>query len=168
MDHVAEIVRDRRIEELTKANTSPPSRLAETPEATIGGEKRTPSSLVQFTTTMVRFVICSKSFSVRMTSRPARILSVNENLLTASTLETVVQRMGILPPQARVQPDALTDVLEREMEQGSFAIDDFNRQIYQMAIRRAEGNVALAARMLGLSRAQFAYRLGQINNAGSG
>lgn len=92
------------------------------------------------------------------------ILSANQNSVTAATLETVVQRMGILPSQARVQYDALTAVLERELEQGSFAIDEFNRQVYQRTIRRAEGNVALAARMLGLSRAKFAYRLNQISN----
>ncbi|MGM4914133.1 helix-turn-helix domain-containing protein [Rhizobium sp. 768_B6_N1_8] len=39
--------------------------------------------------------------------------------------------------------------------------------MYQMTMRQADGNVARAARRLGLNRAQFAYRLGQISNGRS-
>jgi len=94
------------------------------------------------------------------------ILTAHQNTVTASTLETVAYGLG-MSPHSPGQRDALTAALEQSIEQGGFAIDDLNQQIYQMTIRRAGGNVAQAARMLGLSRAQFAYRLGQINNAGN-
>jgi two-component system, NtrC family, response regulator HydG len=96
------------------------------------------------------------------------ILSSNESLLTASTFETVAREMGSLPPQPRAQQSAVMAALERSIEQGGFAIDDLNQQIYQMTIRRAGGNVAQAARMLGLTRAQFAYRLGPPDDARGG
>jgi DNA-binding NtrC family response regulator len=94
------------------------------------------------------------------------ILTAHQNTVTASTLETLAHGLG-MSPHSPGQRDALTAALEQSIEQGGFAIDDLNQQIYQMTIRRAAGNVAQAARMLGLSRAQFAYRLGQINNAGN-
>jgi DNA-binding NtrC family response regulator len=92
------------------------------------------------------------------------ILTPRQNRVTASTLEIVGRGLG-MSPHSSGQQEALTIALEQSIEQGGFAIDDLNRQIYQMTIRRAGGNVAQAARMLGLSRAQFAYRLGQISNA---
>jgi DNA-binding NtrC family response regulator/predicted hydrocarbon binding protein len=95
------------------------------------------------------------------------ILTAHQNPVTASALEIVAQSVGMLRQSPGPHED-LTAVLEQAIERGGFAIDDLNRQIYQMTIRRAEGNVAQAARMLGLSRAQFAYRLGQINTATSG
>ncbi len=42
------------------------------PDATIGGEKRAPSSLVQSTTTIGRLVVWPISFRHRMTSSPAK------------------------------------------------------------------------------------------------
>ncbi|SEH83836.1 regulatory protein, Fis family [Rhizobium tibeticum] len=94
------------------------------------------------------------------------VLTAHQNPVTASTLETAAHGLG-MQPHSPGPNEALTAVLEQAIEQGGFAIDDLNRQIYQMTIRRAGGNVTQAARMLGLSRAQFAYRLGQISNAGS-
>ena len=74
--------------------------------------------------------------------------------------------MGMLPLPLATDK-ALAVILAQTIERGGFAIDDLNRQIYQMTIRQADGNVARAARMLGLSRAQFAYRQGQISNGRS-
>lgn len=94
------------------------------------------------------------------------ILTAKHDRVTASTLENVAEDMGMLP-QPLATDKALAAVLAQTIEQGGFAIDDLNRQIYQMTIRQADGNVARAARMLGLSRAQFAYRLGQTSNGRS-
>lgn len=94
-------------------------------------------------------------------------LTTNQSPVTGSTLENVAQGLG-MAPHSPGPHKALMDILEQSLEQGGFAIDDLNRQICRMTIRRAEGNVAQAARMLGLSRPQFAYRLGQINTAASG
>lgn len=94
------------------------------------------------------------------------VLTAHQDPVTASTLEIVAHGIGI-SPRPPGPHEALTTVLEQAIERGGFAIDDLNRQIYQMTIRRAEGNVAQAARMLSLSRPQLAYRLGQIGNARS-
>lgn len=95
------------------------------------------------------------------------ILTARQSPLTASTLEIVARGIGMLPHSPGPH-EALTAILEQAIEEGGLAIDDLNRQIYRMTIQRAGGNVAQAARILGLSRAQFAYRLGQINTVTSG
>ncbi len=40
-----------------------------------------------------------------------------------------------------------------------FSIDDLERRLIDEALQKSEGNLAAASRLLGLSRAQFAYRL---------
>lgn len=44
------------------------------------------------------------------------------------------------------------------LEQG-FSIDGLESRLIDEALQQSEGNLAAAARLLGLSRAQFAYRL---------
>lgn len=41
----------------------------------------------------------------------------------------------------------------------AFSIDDLEQRLIQEALDKSEGNLAAASRLLGLSRAQFAYRL---------
>ncbi len=41
----------------------------------------------------------------------------------------------------------------------AFSIDDLEQRLIQEALNKSEGNLAAASRLLGLSRAQFAYRL---------
>jgi len=93
------------------------------------------------------------------------VLSEDQDLITASTLRAVAQRMEIQTSQSGALHPILTAALERAIEEDNFVIDNLNREIHQIAIRSAQGNVAKAARMLGLSRAQFAYRLGQTGSA---
>lgn len=46
-----------------------------------------------------------------------------------------------------------------------FSLDRHNEAIYRIAMDRADGNVSAAAKLLGLSRAQLAYRLRQAGEA---
>ncbi|EGH18153.1 sigma-54 dependent transcriptional regulator, partial [Pseudomonas savastanoi pv. glycinea str. race 4] len=41
----------------------------------------------------------------------------------------------------------------------AFSIDDLEQRLTHEALDESEGNLAAASRLLGLSRAQFAYRL---------
>ncbi|MCF5355066.1 AAA family ATPase, partial [Pseudomonas syringae] len=41
----------------------------------------------------------------------------------------------------------------------AFSIDELEQRLIQEALDKSEGNLAAASRLLGLSRAQFAYRL---------
>lgn len=54
----------------------------------------------------------------------------------------------------------LGPLLDRLMEGGGFSLSEFAQSAYQAALDRAGGNLSAAARLLGLSRAQLAYRLG--------
>ncbi len=48
-----------------------------------------------------------------------------------------------------------------------FEIERVNEILYEIAMSRAEGNVARAAQLLGLTRPQLAYRLQQLQNRSS-
>ena len=53
-------------------------------------------------------------------------------------------------------------VCESMLEQG-FEFGEFERRLILTAMLKADGNVSQAARLLGLSRAQIAYRLEKLN-----
>ncbi|MDB5524927.1 MAG: sigma-54-dependent Fis family transcriptional regulator [Rhizobium sp.] len=80
--------------------------------------------------------------------------------ICATVLRSLIPSMH---PQTRL--DTADHSLDTDIEQailsGKISLDKVNNRIYQTTIRLANGNVSRAARMLGLSRAQFAYRLGQ-------
>jgi DNA-binding NtrC family response regulator len=57
---------------------------------------------------------------------------------------------------------AITSEALTAFASGSLTLDELNRQIYRQAMERGDGNVAATARLLGLSRAQLAYRLKQV------
>jgi hypothetical protein len=57
-------------------------------------------------------------------------------------------------------------VLQQDLAEDSFTLEGHNQRIYDEAMERCNGNVAAASRLLGLSRAQLAYRL-RLRRAGS-
>jgi predicted hydrocarbon binding protein len=57
--------------------------------------------------------------------------------------------------------------LEPGFRAGTLTLDVLNATLMRDALRAADNNVAAAARLLGLTRAQLAYRLGQIDAAGA-
>jgi DNA-binding NtrC family response regulator len=63
-------------------------------------------------------------------------------------------------PQA-IQDNAIAAEMLRDLSSGPVSLNVLNSQLYRQAMQRCNGNVAAAARMLGLSRAQLAYRLKQ-------
>jgi DNA-binding NtrC family response regulator len=67
---------------------------------------------------------------------------------------------SVSPPQA-IQDNAIAAEAPRDLPSGPFSLNVLNSQLYRRAMERCNGNVAAAARMLGLSRAQLAYRLKQ-------
>ena len=60
-----------------------------------------------------------------------------------------------------IQDNAIAAEVLRDLSSGPLSLNVLNSQLYRQAMRRCNGNVAAAARMLGLSRAQLAYRLKQ-------
>jgi DNA-binding NtrC family response regulator len=48
--------------------------------------------------------------------------------------------------------------LDGALADGSFSMASFEREAYGAAVARADGNLSAAARLLGLTRAQLAYR----------
>jgi transcriptional regulator with AAA-type ATPase domain len=94
-----------------------------------------------------------------------------EAILTAAILR--------VPPGAAITPEVLHEVqaglaspepetaavgsfdawLDEALLQGTLQIEDIQNRIYRTAVDRAAGNLSAAARALGISRAQLAYRL---------
>ena len=50
-------------------------------------------------------------------------------------------------------------LLRQNLDEDRFTLEGHNQRIYDEALERCKGNVAAASRLLGLSRAQLAYRL---------
>ena len=64
-------------------------------------------------------------------------------------------------PRAGVEPrSGLNALLDRMLEEGGFSLTEFERTTYEAAVSRTAGNLSAAARLLGLTRAQLAYRIG--------
>jgi DNA-binding NtrC family response regulator len=93
-----------------------------------------------------------------------------EALLTRLLIETMdgqaisadlVQRAGraIGQTSAPASPAQRLDTwLSEQMAAGTFSLDAWEARIRRMALAQAHGNVSAAARLLGISRAQLAYR----------
>lgn len=63
-------------------------------------------------------------------------------------------------PAADGPAGRLVPVLEQLLEEGGFSLSQLERAAYQAAVDRSRGNLSAAARLLGLTRPQLAYRLG--------
>ena len=62
-------------------------------------------------------------------------------------------------------PPRLLDLLGEALQPGGaghVALEDLERQLLQEATEAENGNLAAAARRLGITRAQLAYRLGRL------
>ena len=85
---------------------------------------------------------------------PQELYSLDEN----GSLAAIDQSPANTTPRP-----ALLETLTR-LEQG-FSIEGLESRLIDEALQQSEGNLAAAARMLGLSRAQFAYRLKKYRQA---
>ena len=57
-----------------------------------------------------------------------------------------------------------TQLVNKALNEG-IALDDIEAELLQSAVERAKGNLSSAARMLGISRPQIAYRLKKIEHS---
>lgn len=57
------------------------------------------------------------------------------------------------------QSESFMNYLNGQLSDGGFCVDQMTRSVYMQAMKKAGGNIAAAARLLGITRAQLAYRL---------
>ncbi|MSR14588.1 MAG: sigma-54-dependent Fis family transcriptional regulator [Gammaproteobacteria bacterium] len=88
------------------------------------------------------------------------ILTASGEAIEATNLFSPLQPASLRPiapvnRAGRSEVEALVEVLLRE----HIALDDLETQLLDAAVQRSEGNLSSAARLLGLTRPQLAYRL---------
>lgn len=73
---------------------------------------------------------------------------------------------SLAPPGA---PDTLLDLdaQTQQMIRGRFNIESFEAELVKRAVTQAQGNLSKAARLLGISRAQLAYRYARVKDRDS-
>jgi hypothetical protein len=82
--------------------------------------------------------------------------------ITRAEIDHAISQMAPDPRQVERLADASAQsLLAGALVQGGLSIEALEQTLYQQAIRQAEGNLSLAARNLGLTRAQLAYRVGK-------
>ena len=81
------------------------------------------------------------------------------------TAETLLQtQQGLAEPDHADLPSSSFDAWRGQaLAKGSISLTSIEIQIYRTAMDQASGNLSAAARSLGLSRAQLAYRLNRAN-----
>lgn len=82
--------------------------------------------------------------------------------ISAGEIATQHASIAVPPPATGKVESAdtpLADLIGSVMEAQAFDLPDFEQSIYRAAIERAGGNLSAAARVLGLTRAQLAYRV---------
>ena len=80
--------------------------------------------------------------------------------LSEETLLAIGAHGGLTVQPTQVAPDLLA-LLEQRLGSGTLSLAEVERQLLEQAVAQARGNLAAAARRLGLTRAQLAYRLGR-------
>jgi len=76
-----------------------------------------------------------------------------------------INKQGQLNQQSYASPPELGLLLEKveALQSGKFSLDSLEQRLLREAIRKDNGNIAAAARRLGISRAQLVYRLKKHN-----
>ena len=80
--------------------------------------------------------------------------------LSEETLLAIGAHGGLTVQPTQVAPDLLA-LLEQRLGSETLSLAEVERQLLDAAVAQAKGNLAAAARRLGLTRAQLAYRLGR-------
>ena len=80
--------------------------------------------------------------------------------LSEETLLAIGAHGGLTVQPTRGAPDLLA-LLEQRLGSETLSLAEVERQLLDQAVAQAKGNLAAAARRLGLTRAQLAYRLGR-------
>jgi DNA-binding NtrC family response regulator len=84
-------------------------------------------------------------------------------------LENVIERAVVLARSSRLTPEdiRLDDIHKKPVAADDLflppgmTLDDYEKWLIQEALRRAKGNKSQAARLLGITRNAFRYRLSQ-------
>jgi len=88
----------------------------------------------------------------------------NKKPITAKEIEGELSRLSAMPTVCDKDRTTLSSLLDNLLESQAFSLPDFEQSVYRAALERAGGNLSAAARLLGLTRAQLAYRVnGQAN-----
>lgn len=74
------------------------------------------------------------------------------------TLADLVGQQARLPLPGKAVDSSFSPWLDQQLAAGAFRLDQHEAQIRAAALARSDGNLAAAARLLGISRAQLAYR----------
>ncbi|UVC09414.1 XylR N-terminal domain-containing protein [Rhizobium sp. TH2] len=82
-----------------------------------------------------------------------------KNRITGKEIAAQLSRLADPPAIGGQESAALSPLLDNLMESQTFSLPDFEQSIYRVALERAGGNLSAAARLLGLTRAQLAYRV---------
>ena len=98
----------------------------------------------------MRSVLCA-ILAARLDDQPVSRADIEAQLL---------RLRPALPQPGRGPQSELRALLEDAFEDGGFSLSEFERSAYGAAMERTAGNLSAAARLLGLTRAQLAYRIG--------
>jgi hypothetical protein len=89
--------------------------------------------------------------------------------ISAREIETQHASIAVpLPAAGKAESGdaSLADLIGSVMDAQAFNLPDFEQSIYRAALERAGGNLSAAARVLGLTRAQLAYRVNGQSDGG--
>jgi predicted hydrocarbon binding protein len=86
--------------------------------------------------------------------------------ITAAEVDRAIARLDLSSKIATGGASTVANLFEGVIEQGGLSLDALQRQLYGEAVERAGGNLSVAARSLGITRAQLAYRMERMKEAG--
>ncbi|MFD1341246.1 XylR N-terminal domain-containing protein [Litorisediminicola beolgyonensis] len=92
------------------------------------------------------------------------LLAADPKTIDAPDIEAA---LALDPPRARLSTHSdLWEAIAPSFEDGSLTLDQLNAALMKHAMAQTDNNVAAAARLLGLTRPQLAYRLAQAEGSG--
>lgn len=81
--------------------------------------------------------------------------------ITGKEIEAPLDHLRLTAEASSLDENATMDLwLDQALAAGNFSMAELERYIYRAATARAGGNLSGAARLIGLTRAQLAYRIG--------
>jgi hypothetical protein len=82
-----------------------------------------------------------------------------KNRITAKEIAAQLSRLAAPPSVGSKDSVSFSPLLDNLMASQDFSLPDFEQAVYRAALERAGGNLSAAARLLGLTRPQLAYRM---------
>jgi hypothetical protein len=88
----------------------------------------------------------------------ALLAAQNGGKITAEKIEHQLKLWPFLAPNKISAAQSTKQMAHQLISENDFSLTAFEQALYQEAMERADGNLSAAARLLGLTRPQFAYR----------